>query len=184
MNERIRVREIRLIDEDGQQVGIMSPEDALKMAREKELDLVEIVATARPPVCRIMNFGKYLYQRNKRAHEAKKHQKQIHVKEVKFRVKIDEHDYQFKKNHITRFLQEGNKVKATIMFRGRERSHGELGDKILNRLTRELVEMATVEMRSKMEGNQKYLILVPSRAIVEKLKTSQKEEAPAAEAGA
>jgi len=184
VNERIRVREIRLIDEDGQQVGIMSPEDALKMAREKDLDLVEIVATARPPVCRIMNFGKYLYQRNKRAHEAKKHQKTIHVKEVKFRVKIDEHDYQFKKNHIVRFLQEGNKVKATIMFRGRERSHGELGDKILNRLIGELADMATVEMRSRMEGNQKYLILAPSRAILEKLKTGEKEEAAAAEAEA
>lgn len=154
------------------------------MAREKDLDLVEIVATARPPVCRIMNFGKYLYQRNKRAHEAKKHQKTIHVKEVKFRVKIDEHDYQFKKNHIVRFLQEGNKVKATIMFRGRERSHGELGDKILNRLIGELNELATVEMRSKMEGNQKYLILAPTRAVMEKLKTSEKEEAPAAEAEA
>ena len=182
MNERIRVREIRLIDEDGQQIGIMSPEDALKMAREKDLDLVEIVATARPPVCRIMNFGKYLYQRNKRAHEAKKHQKQIHVKEVKFRVKIDEHDYQFKKNHIMRFLQEGNKVKATIMFRGRERSHGELGDKILNRVIGELQDVATVEMRSKMEGNQKYVILAPSKAIVERLKTGSKDEAAAAEA--
>ena len=155
------------------------------MAREKDLDLVEIVATGRPPVCRIMNFGKYLYQKNKRAHEAKKHQRQIQVKEVKFRVKIDEHDYQFKKNHITRFLNEGNKVKATIMFRGRERCHGELGDKILNRLIRELVDLATVEMRSRMEGNQKYLILVPSRAVLEKLKTQQKEEAtPAAEAKA
>jgi translation initiation factor IF-3 len=176
------VREIRLIDEDGSQIGIMSPEDALKMAREKDLDLVEIVATARPPVCRIMNFGKYLYQRNKRAHEAKKHQRQIQVKEVKFRVKIDEHDYQFKKNHITRFLQEGNKVKATIMFRGRERSHGELGDKILNRLISELDELATVEMRSRMEGNQKYLILAPAKAIVDKLKTPKEETAPAAEA--
>ena len=155
------------------------------MAREKDLDLVEIVATARPPVCRIMNFGKYLYQRNKRAHEAKKHQRTIQVKEVKFRVKIDEHDYQFKKNHITRFLQEGNKVKATIMFRGRERSHGELGDKILNRLSRELQELGTVEMRSRMEGNQKYLIMVPSKAVLEKLKTTQKQEStPAAEAEA
>ena len=146
------------------------------------MDLVEIVATARPPVCRIMNFGKFLYQRNKRAHEAKKHQRQIQVKEVKFRVKIDHHDYEFKKNHIIRFLQEGNKVKATVMFRGRERSHGELGDKILNRLSAELQETATVEMRSRMEGNQKYLILAPSRAVMEKLKTQRDEAAPAAEA--
>jgi translation initiation factor IF-3 len=162
----------------------MPPEEALKMAREKDLDLVEIVATARPPVCRIMNFGKFLYQRNKRAHEAKKHQRQIQVKEVKFRVKIDHHDYEFKKNHIIRFLQEGNKVKATVMFRGRERSHGELGDKILNRLIGELQEMATVEMRSRMEGNQKYLILAPSKAVMEKLKTQKEEVAPAAEAEA
>ena len=154
------------------------------MAREKDLDLVEIVATGRPPVCRIMNFGKYLYQRNKRAHEAKKHQRQIQVKEVKFRVKIDRHDYEFKKNHILRFLQEGNKVKATVMFRGRERSHGELGDKILNRLIGELVDLATVEMRSRMEGNQKYLILVPSRAVLEKLKAQKEEATPAAKAEA
>ena len=109
----------------------MRPEEALRLAREKELDLVEIVAESKPPVCRIMNYGKYLYQKNKRAHEAKKNQKMIQVKEVKFRVKIDEHDFQFKKNHILRFLLEGNKVKTTIMFRGRERRRGELGERIL-----------------------------------------------------
>ena len=123
----------------------MRPEDALRMAKDRDLDLVEIVAQANPPVCRIMNYGKYLYQKNKRAHEAKKHQKQIQVKEIKFRVKIDEHDYAFKKNHVERFLMEGNKVKTTIMFRGRERSHGELGVKILDRLISELQEIATIE---------------------------------------
>jgi len=140
------------------------------------LDLVEIVATAKPPVCRIMNYGKYLYQKNKRAHEAKKHQKQIQVKEIKFRVKIDEHDYSFKKNHVERFLMDGNKVKTTIMFRGRERSHGELGVKILDRLTRELSEIANVESRSRMEGNQMYQILSPKKAVVERLKAEAEEE--------
>ncbi len=152
------------------------------MAREKELDLVEIVPTAKPPVCRIMNYGKYLYQKNKRAHEAKKHQKQIHVKEVKFRVKIDEHDYNFKKNHITRFLLDGNKVKTTIMFRGRERRRAELGDRILDRLASELEELATVEARSRMEGNQMYQVFAPKKVVIEKMKAEKQEAAPAAEA--
>ncbi len=169
------MREIRLIDENGEQVGIVRPEDALRMAREKELDLVEIVPKANPPVCRIMNYGKYLYQKNKRAHEAKKHQKQIQVKEIKFRVKIDEHDYNFKKNHVERFLMEGNKVKTTIMFRGRERSHGELGVKILNRVAADLQEIATVEGRSGMEGNQMYQILSPKKSVVERLKLEREE---------
>ncbi len=145
------------------------------MARERELDLVEIVANANPPVCRIMNYGKYLYQKNKRAHEAKKHQKQIQVKEIKFRVKIDEHDYSFKKNHVERFLMEGNKVKTTIMFRGRERSHGQLGVKILDRLAKELEEIANVESRSRMEGNQMYQILVPKKSVLEKMKAEKEQ---------
>ena len=152
------------------------------MAREKELDLVEIVPTAKPPVCRIMNYGKYLYQKNKRAHEAKRHQKQIHVKEVKFRVKIDEHDYNFKKNHILRFLMEGNKVKTTIMFRGRERRRAELGDRILDRLASELQSLATVESRSRMEGNQMYQVFAPKKGVIEKMKAEKEEAAPAAEA--
>ena len=152
------------------------------MAREKELDLVEIVPTAKPPVCRIMNYGKYLYQKNKRAHEAKRHQKQIHVKEVKFRVKIDEHDYNFKKNHITRFLYDGNKVKTTIMFRGRERRRAELGDRILDRLASELQEMATVVSRSRMEGNQMYQVFAPKKGVIEKMKAEKEEAAPEAEA--
>jgi len=155
----------------------MRPEEALRLARERDLDLVEIVPNASPPVCRIMNYGKYLYQKNKRAHEAKKHQKQIHVKEVKFRVKIDEHDYQFKKNHILRFLFEGNKVKTTIMFRGRERRRGELGDRILNRLASELDELAMVEARSRLEGNQMYQVFAPKKAVIEKLKAEKEEKA-------
>ncbi len=164
-----------MIDENGEQVGIVKPEDALRMAREKELDLVEIVAKANPPVCRIMNYGKYLYQKNKRAHEAKKHQKQIQVKEIKFRLKIDHHDYGFKKNHVERFLMEGNKVKTTIMFRGRERSHGQLGVKILDRLSKDLEEIANVESRSRMEGNQMHQILAPRKAVIEKMKAAKEE---------
>jgi len=175
VNERIRAREIRLIDEKGEQVGIVRPEDALRMARERELDLVEIVANASPPVCRIMNYGKYLYQKSKRAHEAKKHQKQIQVKEIKFRVKIDQHDYDFKKNHVERFLMDGNKVKTTIMFRGRERSHGQLGVKILDRLSKELGEIANVESRSRMEGNQMHQILAPKKSVLEKMKAEKEQ---------
>jgi translation initiation factor IF-3 len=159
----------------------MRPEEALQLARQRELDLVEIVPNAKPPVCRIMNYGKYLYQKNKRAHEAKKHQKQIHVKEVKFRVKIDEHDYQFKKNHILRFLNDGNKVKTTIMFRGRERRRGELGDRILDRLATELEELVIVESRSGLEGNQMYQVFAPKKSLGEKRKP-EKQEVPAAEA--
>lgn len=165
-----------MIDEDGEQVGIVRPEEALRMARERDLDLVEIVPKANPPVCRIMNYGKYLYQKNKRAHEAKKHQKQIQIKEIKFRVKIDQHDYDFKKNHVERFLMDGNKVKTTIMFRGRERSHGQLGVKILDRLAGELSEIATVESRSRMEGNQMHQILAPKKAVIEKIKAAKEEE--------
>lgn len=160
----------------------MKPEEALKLAREKELDLVEIVAHSKPPVCRIMNYGKYLYQKSKRAHEAKKHQKQIQVKEVKFRVKIDEHDYQFKKNHILRFLHEGNKVKTTIMFRGRERRRGELGDRILDRLASELRELANVESRTRLEGNQMYQVFAPKKGIGDSVKAENQEAAKTAEA--
>ena len=116
-----------MIDEDGSQIGILPPYEALKIAKERDLDLVEISPTAQPPVCRIMNYGKYLYQLNKKAHEAKKHQKVIQVKEIKFRPMTDEHDYLFKKNNIIRFLQEGDKAKASVMFRGREMAHKEIG---------------------------------------------------------
>lgn len=168
-----------MIDEDGTQIGIMAPQEALKLAQQKELDLVEIVPTGKPPVCRIMNFGKFLYQRNKRAHEAKKHQKQIQIKEVKFRVKIDEHDYRFKKNHIIRFLSDGNKVKATVMFRGRERAHGQLGERILNRLTSELAELAVVEIHPRMEGNLLSLVFAPKKGVGERLRKPKPETAPA-----
>jgi translation initiation factor IF-3 len=159
VNERIRVREIRVIDDAGQQLGIMPPQQALVIARQKGLDLVEVAATATPPVCRIMDFGKYQYQEQKRAREARKHQKVIEVKEIKFRPKVDEHDYQFKKKHIERFLADGDKVKATIFFRGREIAHPEIGRRILERLIEELTEVAVAETMPRMEGNTMHTIL-------------------------
>ena len=148
------MREVRVIDDTGQQLGIMPPQQALTIAKQKGLDLVEIAATATPPVCRIMDFGRYQYQEQKRARQAKKHQKIIEVKEIKFRPKVDEHDYQFKKKHIERFLDDGDKVKATIFFRGREMAHPEIGRRILERLTGELVDVAVIESAPQKEGNQ------------------------------
>src|SRR2546425_10238094 len=159
VNERIRVREIRVIDDTGQQLGIMPPPQALALAKQKGLDLVEISPTATPPVCRIMDFGKYQYQEQKRAREARRHQKVIEVKEIKFRPKVDEHDYQFKKKHIERFLEDGDKVKATIFFRGREMAHPEIGRRILERLVQELADVAIAETMPRMEGNQMHTIL-------------------------
>ena len=152
-----------MIDEDGSQVGIMTPDEARKMADISGLDLVEVAPTANPPVCRIMDYGKYRYEQSKRAHEAKKHQKTIQVKEVKFRPKIDEHDYEFKKNHAVRFLKAQNKVKATIMFRGREVTHPEIGRQILERLTGDLGEFAVVERAPKLEGYNMTMILSPKK---------------------
>ncbi len=148
-----------MIDETGQQLGIMAPPQALTIARQKGLDLVEISPTAVPPVCRIMDFGKYQYQEQKRTREAKKHQKVIEVKEIKFRPKVDEHDYDFKKKHIERFLADGDKVKATIFFRGREMAHPEIGRRILERLIGELNEVAMAETMPRQEGNQMHVIL-------------------------
>ena len=163
MNERIRAREVRVIGDEGEQIGVMPPFEALKMAREKNLDLVEISPTAQPPVCRIMDYGKFLYQQEKREREAKKHQKTITVKEVKFRINVDDHDYETKKNHVLRFLDEGDKVKATIFFRGREMTRQGLGREILDRLIKDLGDKAVVEFRPRQEGNTLHLILAPPK---------------------
>lgn len=152
-----------MIGDEGQQIGILPPFEALKMAREKNLDLVEISPTAQPPVCRIMDYGKFLYQQEKKEREAKKHQKTITVKEVKFRINVDEHDYQTKKNHVLRFLGEGDKVKATIFFRGREMTRQGLGREILERLIKDLGDKAIVEFRARQEGNTLHLILAPPK---------------------
>ncbi len=142
----------------------MRPDEALKIAEERGLDLVEVAPTARPPVCRVMDYGKYLYQQSKKAQEAKKHQKTIQVKEVKFRPKIDQHDYEFKKNHVIRFLKDENKVKATVMFRGREVTHAEIGREILDRLRQEVEELAQVERPPKLEGYNMTMILSPRKS--------------------
>ncbi len=165
MNERIRAREVRVIGDEGQQIGIMPPFEALKMAREKNLDLVEISPTAQPPVVRIMDYGKFLYQQEKREREAKKHQKTITVKEVKFRINVDDHDYETKKNHVLRFLEEGDKVKATIFFRGREMTRQGLGREILERLIKDVDQKGMVEFRPRQEGNTLHLILAPKKDV-------------------
>ena len=145
-------------------MGIMPPFDALKIARERTLDLVEVSPTAQPPVCRIMDFGKFLYEQEKKERAAKKNQKTIVVKEVKFRINVDEHDYQTKKNHVLRFLDEGDKVKATIFFRGREMTRQMLGREILERLIKDVGDKAIVENRARQEGNTLHLIMAPPKA--------------------
>src|SRR5207245_1299938 len=161
VNGRIRAREVRVIDDQNEQLGIMPPQQALKIAEERGLDLVEVAPTATPPVCRIMDYGKYLYQMSKKLHEAKKHQKNINVKEVKFRPNTDEHDYEFKKNHIIRFLKQGDKVKAAVFFRGREIVHQNIGRAILDRLVEELGDIGAAEARRKMDGRTLNAMFAP-----------------------
>jgi translation initiation factor IF-3 len=162
-----------VIGDEGEQIGILTPFDALKLAKEKNLDLVEISPTAVPPVCRIMDYGKFLYQQEKKEREAKKHQKTITVKEVKFRINVDDHDYETKKNHVLRFLDEGDKVKATIFFRGREMTRTTLGRQILERLIKDVQDKSIVEFRPRQEGNTLHAILAPKKD------TGQKPQAAA-----
>jgi translation initiation factor IF-3 len=163
VNHRIRAREVRVIDGEGGQLGVMAPEAAIRIAEEQGLDLVEVAPSGKPPVCRIMDYGKYMYQMKRKAHEARKHQKSITVKEVKFRPNTDEHDYEFKKNHIIRFLNQGDKVKANVWFRGREIVHKEIGRNLIERLMEELEEIGIVENRPKMEGNNLVAIFAPKK---------------------
>jgi translation initiation factor IF-3 len=185
MNERIRAREVRVIDDEGQQVGVLPPFEALKKAREKGLDLVEISPTANPPVCRIMDYGKFLYEQEKKERAAKKKQKVITVKEVKFSVNVDEHDYQFKKNNVIRFLGEGDKVKGSLRFRGREMAHIRLGREVLDRLIRDVGDRGIVEFRPRMEGNTMHVILAPSKSKQESQKPPKAAQpSPQGQAGA
>ncbi len=155
---------MRVIDEEGKQLGIMAPFDALKLARGQGLDLVEVAPTANPPVCRIINYGKYLYQLSKRQHEARKHQKSIGLKEVKLRPRTSEHDFDVKRNRIVEFLQEGAKVKVTVMFRGREMAHRDLGFKMLERLIESLSEVGQAEVRPRLEGPNLSVIIAAKKA--------------------
>lgn len=163
INERIRVPEVRVIGEEGEQLGVMNTRDAVQMAREKGLDLVEVAAQADPPVCRIIDYGKFQYEAKKKANEAKKKQVTITVKEVKFRPSTDEHDYDYRMKHAREWLQAGDKVKATIWFRGREMTHRELGARILEKLEQDLQDVGEVEARPRMEGNQMFIIVAPKR---------------------
>ncbi len=163
VNEEITTPEIRLVGEDGEQLGIVSVRQALTLAEEAELDLVEIAPMAKPPVCKIMDFGKFKYHESKRAHEAKLKQKQVQVKEVKFRPGTDENDYQIKLRNVTKFLGEGDKAKITLRFRGREMAHQEIGMRMLERIKADLVETALVEQFPKMEGRQLIMVLTPSK---------------------
>lgn len=165
MNDRIRAKEIRVIDADGNQLGVIAPYDALKRAREQNLDLVEISPNAVPPVCRIMDYGKFLYEQEKKERAAKKNQKQIVLKEVKFSVNVDEHDYVTKRNHVLRFLSEGDKVKASLRFRGREMAHQNLGREVLDRLVKEVGDKGIVEFRPRMEGNTMHVIMAPPKQV-------------------
>jgi translation initiation factor IF-3 len=166
INERIRVPEVRVIGDDGTQIGVMKTEDALRYAQERDLDLVEVAPDSRPPVCRVLDYSKYKYEQAQKQKAARKHQKQIVIREIKFRPKIAEHDYATKKGHVQRFLKHKDKVKITIMFRGREQSHPERGQMILDRLAGELEELAVIEQRPNLEGRNMTMVLGPSKAVL------------------
>lgn len=161
INERIRAREIRVIDTDGDQLGIMPPSEALRLAQEKELDLVLVSDKADPPVCRIMNYGKYKYEKEKEEQEAKKNQHKSVLKELKMRYTIEEHDYQVRVNQAERFLKSGDKVKVTISFRGREVQHSDLAESLLKRMLTDLGELAEVQQLPKREGHNMTMLLSP-----------------------
>ncbi len=167
INERIRVPEVRLIDENGQQVGIMRTQDALRMAQDRDLDLVEVAPDAKPPVTRILDYSKYKYEQVQKQKAARKHQQQINVREIKFRPKIAQHDYDTKKGHVERFLRGRDKVKVTIMFRGREMAHPERGEMILNRLAEDLGDLAVIEQRPQQDGRNMTMMLGPAKTAPE-----------------
>ena len=176
INERIRVPEVRLIDETGAQIGIMKTQEALRYAQERDLDLVEVAPEAKPPVCRVLDYSKYKYEQNQKQKAARKHQTQINVREIKFRPKIAQHDYDTKKGHVERFLKARDKVKVTIMFRGREMAHPERGELILNRLAEDLGELAVVEQRPQQDGRNMVMMLAPSKIAGEENHGAQEEE--------
>ena len=166
INERIRVPEVRLIDDEGNQIGVLKTADALSFAQERDLDLVEVAPEARPPVCRVLDYSKYKYEQAQKVKQARKHQQQITIREIKFRPKIAQHDYDTKKHHVERFLRHKDKVKVTIMFRGREVTHPERGTAILDRLAEELSELGVVEQRPMQEGRNMTMMMAPSKAVL------------------
>lgn len=163
INERIRFPQIRVIGTEGEQLGLMTPQDARQIAQEKELDLVLVSDKADPPVCRVMDYGKYKFEQEKKLREAKKKQHNAEVKEVKMRYKIDKHDYEVRLNQATRFLKAGDKVKATIMFRGREIQHSDLAQALLERMSNDLQEIADIQQAPKREGRSMMMLLAPKK---------------------
>src|SRR5258708_598335 len=182
MNDRIRAREVRVIGPDGEQIGVLPVFEALKKAKEAGLDLVEISPNAVPPVCRIQDYGKFLYEQGKKEKAAKKSQKNIVVKEVKFSINVDEHDFVTKKNHVLRFLEDGDKVKASLRFKGREMSHRNLGREMIDRLIKDVADKAIVEFSPRMEGNTMHAILAPRK--VEPAKAPKQQAPPQQQQGA
>jgi translation initiation factor IF-3 len=164
VNDNIRAREVRLVGPEGEQVGIVPLERALQLAADVDLDLVEVAPMARPPVCKLMDFGKYKYESALKAREARRNQQQTVIKEMKLRPKIDPHDYETKKGHVQRFLKAGDKVKVTIMFRGREQSRPELGFRLLRRLEEEIADLGYVEAAAKQDGRNMIMVIAPHRA--------------------
>jgi translation initiation factor IF-3 len=166
INERIRVPEVRVIGEDGKQIGVMRTDEALRYAQDRDLDLVEVAPDARPPVTRVLDYSKYKYEQAQKQKQARKHQQQITIREIKFRPKIAEQDYATKKRHVERFLRHKDKVKITIMFRGREVTHPERGQQILDRLAEELNDLAVIEQRPNLDGRNMTMLLGPSKAVL------------------
>jgi translation initiation factor IF-3 len=183
INDRIRVPEVRLVGPAGEQVGIVRIEDALRLAQENDLDLVEVAPQARPPVCKLMDFGKFKYESAQKARESRRNQQLTVIKEQKLRPKIDQHDYETKKGHVSRFLAAGNKVKVTIMFRGREQSRPELGFRLLQKLADDVTELGFVESSPKQDGRNMIMVLAPHKNIKPKPKVT-KETAEVAESEA
>ena len=175
INERIRVPQIRVIDVDGEMIGVMSPVAALKIARERELDLVEIAPQANPPVCKIIDFGKYRYEQQKREKAQKKSQHQQQLKEIRFKLGVDKHDFDFKTRHAREFLEEGNKVKATVFFRGREIVHKDLGKAVIQRFIDALADISKVDQPIKMEGPNCSVIVAPDKAKIKKKPRPEKD---------
>ncbi len=182
LNDRIRASKCRLIGFDGSQLGIFAMSDALRIADDQGFDLVEIAPTADPPVCKIMDYGKFKYEQSMKEKAARKNQSKVEIKEMKFRPKVDKHDYETKKKHILRFLDAGAKVKVTIMFRGREMAHPELGLNILEKLAGELTDLAIIETQPKLEGRNMHMLLAPLKKAPEKAaKSDETDEADTAD---
>jgi len=163
INQNITAKEVRVVGVDGEQLGVISIDDALQRARDNDLDLVEVAPNGKPPVCKIMNYGKYRYQLSKKEAKSRRNQKQIQVKEMKFRPKTDEHDFNFKIKHIIRFLEKGNLVRVHVHFRGREITHRDLGRDILDRVYEQISDLATKEGNTKMEGRNMIMLLTPKK---------------------